>query len=102
VLLKKRRLVELGFAPGALLITVVRDEHSRGHAVLSVTTDGGDFVLDNRRDGILRWNETHYTFLERQSHDNPMQWVTLQKQDAFPAETVFVRLPAVASGQVHH
>jgi predicted transglutaminase-like cysteine proteinase len=102
VLLKKRKLVQLGFAPGALLITVVRDEHGRGHAVLSVTTDGGDYVLDNRRDNILRWSETHYTFLERQSHSDPMQWVALQKQDTHPVEIVFVRLSAVASGRTHH
>jgi predicted transglutaminase-like cysteine proteinase len=102
VLAKKRKLVELGYTPAALLITVVRDEHHRGHAVLSVTTSSGDYVLDNRRDGMLLWNETHYTFLERQSQSDPMQWVALQKQGVVPEEVVYVPLTAAASGKMHY
>jgi predicted transglutaminase-like cysteine proteinase len=81
VLLKKRYLERLGFAAEALLITVVLDEKGEGHAVLSVTTDNGDFVLDNRRNDVLRWNRTNYTFLKRQSHANPLQWVALVKKE---------------------
>jgi predicted transglutaminase-like cysteine proteinase len=81
VLLKKRKLQALGFAPEALLITVVLDEKGEGHAVLSVTTDKGDFVLDNRRNEVLRWNKTNYTFLKRQSPANPLQWVALVKRE---------------------
>ena len=80
LLLKKRYLEGLGFAPEALLITVVLDEKNEGHAVLTVTTDGGDFILDNRRNEVLRWSDTNYTFLKRQSHSNPVQWVALVKQ----------------------
>ena len=80
LLLKKRSLQELGFPPEALLITVVLDEKNEGHAVLTVTTDGGDFILDNRRDEVLRWRDTDYTFLKRQSHTDPVQWVALVKQ----------------------
>jgi len=80
LLLKKRSLEELGFPPEALLITVVLDEKNEGHAVLTVTTDGGDFILDNRRSEILRWSDTNYTFLKRQSHSDPVQWVALVKQ----------------------
>ncbi len=82
VLLKKRYLESLGFPATALLITVVLDEKSEGHAVLTVATDGGDFVLDNRRDDILRWNDTKYTFLKRQTTRDPMRWVALSKQKA--------------------
>jgi predicted transglutaminase-like cysteine proteinase len=81
VLLKKRYLEGLGFAAEALLITVVLDEKGEGHAVLSVTTDNGDFVLDNRRNDVLRWNRTNYTFLKRQSHSDPLQWVALVKKE---------------------
>ncbi len=80
LLLKKRYLEGLGFPPEALLITVVLDEKNEGHAVLTVTTDGGDFVLDNRRNEILRWSDTGYTFLKRQSPGDPRQWVALMKE----------------------
>lgn len=80
LLLKKRYLEGLGFPPEALLITVVLDEKKEGHAVLTVTTDGGDFVLDNRRNEILSWSDTGYTFLKRQSHSDPRQWVALIKE----------------------
>jgi predicted transglutaminase-like cysteine proteinase len=79
VLLKKRYLEGMGFAPGELLITVLLDEKGEGHAVLTVTSDGGDFILDNRRDEILRWDQTDYKFLKRQSQTDPKQWVSLQK-----------------------
>ena len=46
LLLKKRYLEGLGFPPEALLITVVL-ERAMGALVLTVTTDGGDFILDN-------------------------------------------------------
>jgi predicted transglutaminase-like cysteine proteinase len=77
LLLKKRDLEKLGFDSGALLITVVLDEKNEGHAVLTVATDRGDFVLDNRRNDILVWAETGYTFLKRQSQQDPRAWVSL-------------------------
>lgn len=80
VLLKKRHLEGLGFSARALLITVVLDEKNEGHAVLTVTTDAGDYVLDNRMDDVLRWSDTHYKFLKRQSHSDPLQWIALVKQ----------------------
>jgi predicted transglutaminase-like cysteine proteinase len=77
LLLKKRDLEKLGFDAGALLITVVLDERSEGHAVLTVATDRGDYVLDNRRNDILLWADTGYTFLKRQSQQDPRAWVAL-------------------------
>lgn len=79
VLLKRRYLEGLGFPIGSLLITVVLDEKHEGHAVLTVTTAQGDYVLDNRRDDVLRWSDTSYTFLKRQSPRDPRQWVSLTK-----------------------
>ena len=49
VLLKRRTLIEHGYPESTLLITVVRDENNEGHAVLTVRTDQGDFILDNKR-----------------------------------------------------
>jgi predicted transglutaminase-like cysteine proteinase len=77
LLLKKRDLEKLGFDAGALLITVVLDEKNEGHAVLTVATDRGDFVLDNRRNDILGWAETGYTFLKRQSQKDARTWIAL-------------------------
>lgn len=80
LLLKKRYLQGLGFPSAALLITVVLDEKMQGHAVLTITTDEGDFVLDNRRNEVLHWTETGYVFLKRQSAEDPRQWVSLSKK----------------------
>jgi predicted transglutaminase-like cysteine proteinase len=77
LLLKKRELEKLGFPASALLITVVLDERNEGHAVLTVAADTGDYVLDNRRDDILLWSETHYRYLKRQTQRDPRQWVSL-------------------------
>lgn len=77
LLLKKRQLEKMGFDSGALLITVVLDEKSEGHAVLTVATEQGDYVLDNRRNEIMLWADTGYTFLKRQSQKDPRAWVAL-------------------------
>lgn len=81
-LLKKRYLQSMGFNPSELLMTVLLDEKGEGHAVLTIVTDNGDFVLDNRRDDILRWDQTPYKFLKRQSQADPKKWVSLQKATA--------------------
>ncbi|MGH6833795.1 MAG: transglutaminase-like cysteine peptidase [Methyloceanibacter sp.] len=88
VLLKRRMLVQRGFPESALLITVVRDENNEGHAVLTVRTDGGDFVLDNKRREIVRWAETPYTFVKRQSDKNPLVWISLLPPDAAPQTAI--------------
>ncbi|MCY1373525.1 hypothetical protein D3C81_1974220 [compost metagenome] len=64
-----------------LLITVVRKPDGEGHAVLTVRTDRGDFVLDNLTDEVLRWDETEYTYLKRQAANNTGRWVTIESQD---------------------
>jgi predicted transglutaminase-like cysteine proteinase len=80
VLLKQKYLKNLGFPSSALLITVVLDENNEGHAILTVKTKEGDFVLDNRRNDILRWSESGYSFLKRQSQANPKHWVALEQR----------------------
>jgi predicted transglutaminase-like cysteine proteinase len=77
VLEKRRRLAKAGFPLNTLLITVVRDHKGDGHAVLTIKTDRGDFVLDNQQAKILAWRETGYRFVKRQSDENPMRWVSL-------------------------
>lgn len=78
VLLKRRLLIEAGLPRQALLITVVREQNGDGHAVLTVVTDRGDLILDNKRDRIVAWNETGYDFIKRQSAEDPNVWVDLR------------------------
>jgi predicted transglutaminase-like cysteine proteinase len=77
VLLKRRMLMQAGWPREALLITVVRDKKGDGHAVLTVKSDKGEFILDNQAEEILLWSETGYRFVKRQSQSNPNQWVSL-------------------------
>lgn len=85
VLLKRKMLVERGFPRQALLVTVVIDTHGDGHAVLTVKTDHGDFVLDNMRDDILAWVKTGYRFVKRQSQEDQNRWVALDDGVQAPA-----------------
>ena len=77
VLLKRRMLMQAGWPREALLITVVRDKKGDGHAVLTVKTDKGDFILDNQEENVLLWSETGYRFVKRQSQSDPNVWVAL-------------------------
>jgi predicted transglutaminase-like cysteine proteinase len=76
-LLKRRMLVEAGWPREALLMTVVREKSGSGHAVLTVKTDKGEFILDNQEEKILLWSETSYRFVKRQSQTDPNRWVSL-------------------------
>lgn len=78
VLLKKKILQQKGIPAEALRITVVLDEQGEGHAVLSLVTTRGDFILDNRRNDIRNWKATNYTMLKRQSAQDPRKWVSLE------------------------
>ena len=77
VLLKRRMLMQAGWPREALLITVVRDKKGDGHAVLTVKTDKGDFILDNQAGNVLLWSETGYRFVKRQSQSDQNVWVAL-------------------------
>lgn len=77
VLLKRQMLIERGWPASALLITVVRERSGEGHAVLTVRTDRGDFVLDNQEANILRWDATSYHFIKRQSEFNETVWASI-------------------------
>jgi predicted transglutaminase-like cysteine proteinase len=76
-LLKRRMLTEAGWPREALLMTVVRERNGDGHAVLTVKTDKGEFILDNQEEKILLWSETSYRYVKRQSQSDPNRWVSL-------------------------
>ncbi len=74
---KRRQLMRLGVPAGDLLMTVVRQPNGDGHAVLTMRTSRGEFVLDNLEPRILAWTDTEYTFLKRQSERNSGVWVQI-------------------------
>jgi predicted transglutaminase-like cysteine proteinase len=80
VLLKRRILIDAGWPREALLITVVRDGKGDGHAVLTVKTDRGEFILDNQNAAIVPWYESGYRFVKRQSQADPNVWISLGDQ----------------------
>jgi len=85
VLLKRRMLMQAGWPREALLITVVRDKKGDGHAVLTVKTNRGEFVLDNQETEVLAWNKTGYRFVKRQAQTDPNLWVSLGDPRTAPA-----------------
>ena len=85
VLLKRRMLMQAGWPREALLVTVVRDKKGDGHAVLTVKTNRGEFVLDNQEPQVMAWHKTGYRFVKRQSQSDPNLWVALGEPRAAPA-----------------
>jgi len=75
-LLKRHLLAEAGLPRRAMRMTVVIDEKGEGHAVLTLITDRGDLVLDNKTNAILPWHKTGYVFIKRESQD-AVAWVSL-------------------------
>jgi predicted transglutaminase-like cysteine proteinase len=74
---KRRQLLEMGVPRQALLMTIVKDHAGMGHAILTVRTDKGDYILDNLTDEILPWNATGYRFVKRQSQEDPNVWLAI-------------------------
>jgi predicted transglutaminase-like cysteine proteinase len=79
---KRRQLIAAGVPRQALLMTIVRDHDNMGHAILTVRTNKGDFILDNLTDAVLPWSETGYRFVKRQSQEDPNVWLSLAPTDA--------------------
>jgi predicted transglutaminase-like cysteine proteinase len=78
VLEKRRLLLAAGLPVSNLLITVVRKPDGEGHAVLTVRTDAGDFILDNLSDEVKPWDRTGYRYLKRQASTNTGRWVSIR------------------------
>jgi predicted transglutaminase-like cysteine proteinase len=76
-LYKRKLLIDGGFPRQALLMTIVRDLDGEGHAILTVKTDHGEFVLDNLSNEIRPWSATGYRFVKRQSQEDPNVWVAI-------------------------
>lgn len=82
VLEKRRQLAAQGISLSDLLITVVRKPDGEGHAVLTVRTNKGDFILDNLTDKVKLWNDTNYRYLKRQSSEHTGRWVSIREDQS--------------------
>jgi predicted transglutaminase-like cysteine proteinase len=78
---KQSLLLSLGFPRSALLLTVTKTRAGESHVVLTVWTDRGDWILDNRTRVIARWYETGYTYISRQSQWDRTKWDTLGRME---------------------
>ena len=74
-LAKRKLLAEAGLPLGALRIAVVIDRQNSRHAVLTVATDRGDYVLDNITSEILPWTNAGFIWLARQ--DPAGRWLAI-------------------------
>jgi predicted transglutaminase-like cysteine proteinase len=80
-LTKRKMLMEHGFSAAALRVAIVVTPNQERHAVLTVVTDKGDYVLDNLKDEVLPWNLTGFRWVERQNPASPLAWVSLWPAD---------------------
>jgi predicted transglutaminase-like cysteine proteinase len=71
-LTKRKELIAAGFPEPSLRLAVVVDWRNERHAVLTVASDRGDFVLDNLTGEIVSWDKAGYTWVERQDPNNAM------------------------------
>jgi predicted transglutaminase-like cysteine proteinase len=75
-LLKRKMLAERGLPRRAMRMTVVIDELNEGHAVLMIRTDRGDYILDNKTNAVLPWDQTGYIYVKREGHESTA-WTSL-------------------------
>lgn len=81
IALLKQRMLELeGFAKSNLILSIVYDEENKGHTILTVRTDKGDYVLDIKSDNIVLWHKRPYKYLMSQSPDDRNTWYVTEEQ----------------------
>lgn len=85
VLLKRRLLAQAGWPLSDLLITMVFQSNGEGHAVLTVRTDRGDYILDNLSNAVRLWTDTPYLYVKRQSDRDAGTWVSIEGTTALAA-----------------
>ena len=76
---KRSQLLDLKMPSSALLMVVAIVPSGEAHLVLIVVTDRGDFVLDNLRENIVRWDSLPYHWIKRSSPKNPQFWQAITR-----------------------
>jgi predicted transglutaminase-like cysteine proteinase len=84
-LLKRKMLIKAGLPASTLLMTVVNGSVykegkvvTEGHAILTIVTDEGDYILDTKDSDVVPWDWTGYKFLKRQSPLDPSVWLEIK------------------------
>lgn len=72
-LAKRKSLMDMGLPSQALRIAIAQLPDGEVHAVLTVATDRGDYVLDNMNSAVLPWGNTDYAWIMRQAASQ-RQW----------------------------
>lgn len=78
-IVKRRALAAAGLPRRAMRMTVVVDELGDGHAVLTIRTDRGDLMLDNRTHLVLPWQKTGYQMIKMESQTST-GWVRISPE----------------------
>lgn len=73
-LTKRHQLIAAGVPAEVLSFGIVRTPSGEVHAILILTTDQGDMVLDNLEPMIVHWDQTGYRWIERQTPGRPFDW----------------------------
>lgn len=81
-LTKRKALIDAGLPVAALRLAIVLTPNKERHAILTVATDRGDFVMDNFSNQVLPWTAVGYTWLSRQDPKLPWRWDMLAADNA--------------------
>jgi predicted transglutaminase-like cysteine proteinase len=74
---KQQLLLRQLFQRASLRLVLAMDDQRRFTLLLSYAAPDGDYILDYRNNDLLKWNETGYYFMARQSADDPQTWLSL-------------------------
>lgn len=92
---KRHDLLAAGVPSAAMAIALVRTPGGRSHAVLTVATERGDFVLDSLTPWVSPWKDLDYVWVERQDPQDPTRWLAL---DHAPQQVGRLQAPAGDGG----
>lgn len=84
-LTKRKELIDIGLPQRALRVAILTTRSNERHAVLTITTDKGDYVLDNLRQDIRPWLDTGYTWIARQDAGSASGWAALNASPVIEA-----------------
>lgn len=74
---KRRELIRRGWPAGVLQLATVVAPGDVGHLVLIVASTEGDWVLDNLRSDVARWDDLPYRWIARQQGASMADWVSV-------------------------
>ena len=94
---KRLELIDQGYPPSDLVYAIVYRPDLGLHAVLVAHTELGDLVLDSRTPEIVLWNHAPYTWIKRQSTEDPSVWNLVDTTQAVQPALRLASLEGVSS-----